>query len=307
MESAVYLLALSEQTGPFKIGLADSAAQRAGAVVGAPLDQLAGESSVAFFPSRSIAARVERLMHAVFAPHRLAAGPFARTGSSEWFARQAFDPARALLNSQATILGGRLVPFRDVLPPPKPPPKPKPKPPAFSPAARLGVGPIRRKSIRESDRWPTYGLRFFKKNPKVIPCPPWFYVILLQRMIWELRSQLIYLDADHHYVRVLLAARESHPAIERLAAVRYPMTPEGGHCFVRGENVTGLRAFGFGTLAPLRAYRWERFVSRFPAGYQPWREEWRAPLTEFFDKYRPFVDDDFSPSRDWLLIEPHWL
>lgn len=293
MESAVYLLALSEQAGPFKIGLADSAAQRAGAVVGAPFDQLAGESSVAFFPSRAIAARVERLMHAVFAPHRLAAGPFARTGSSEWFARQAFDPARALLTSQATILGGRLVPFRDVLPTPKPKPPPRSR-------SRTAKGRF-------------FGPNAFKKNPVIFPCPPWFYVRNLQRAVWELREHLIYFDGTSCSLEMIVAVSREHPSFQRLERYRSPASctiysHKGALSYFRAEHLAG-RDLGQHTEAsgPRSAFRWQRFTERFYHGYQRWDAQWTPSLSRFFDSARTYGDDPFFNMNCLVRLAPHWL
>lgn len=299
MESAVYLLALSDPAGPFKIGLADRAAQRAGAVIGAPLDQLAGESSVAYFPTRSIAARVERLMHAVFAPQRLKTGPFVRTGASEWFARQAFDSARVLLTSQVSLLGGRLVPFRDVLPPPRPPAKPK---------ARL-----------HRSRGFCYGPNAFKKY-SVFPCPPWFYVRLLQRTIWELRERLIYFDGGTSSVEFIVDAPRDHPALLRLQRYRGPnfgcqsRFVVGPVVYFHASNIVARSGAGDGDhteiSGPRSAHRWARFTRCFPHGYQRWDARWVPALSRLFSQARAELATDWQfvfPVRRIVRLEPHWL
>jgi len=283
MESAVYLLALSDPAGPFKIGLADRADQRAGAVIGAPLDQLAGESSVAYFPTRSIAARVERLMHAVFEPQRLRTGPYDRTGASEWFARQAFDPARDLLTSQVSLLGGRLVPFRDVLPP-RLPPRPKPV----------------------KCRGRILGAQTFKKNPAAFWTPPWFYVPLLQRTVWELREHLVYFESVGTTVAILFLVDGHHPAVARLLAFNPPNFCAAAH--TAGREVVYFTAAGVAGTCPRAAYRWQRFASRLFQGYQRWRPEWAAPLGQFLRAHRATADfDPFYHPRHLRDITPHWL
>jgi hypothetical protein len=111
-KNGVYLL-LTRNGGPFKVGLTGCVWARTAAVVENPAQFLADESVAAYFPTRALASRIEKLLHTHLTEHRLRSGPFGdkHSGSSEWFHPAVFPQARAFLAHQAAFFQRALEPI----------------------------------------------------------------------------------------------------------------------------------------------------------------------------------------------------